>query len=41
MAKFGGTVYQTSLSNADEETLKQALAHEDISAAVEDSLELE
>ena len=40
MAKFGGTVYQTSLSNEDEETLKQALEHKDISAAVEDSLDL-
>ena len=39
MAKFGGTVYQTSLSNADEEALKKALEHEDISAAVEDSLD--
>lgn len=41
MAKFGGTVYQTSLSNEDEETLRKALEHKDISAAVEDTLELE
>ena len=41
MAKFGGTVYQTSLSNEDEETLKKALEHEDISAAVEETLDLE
>ena len=41
MAEFGGTVYQTSLSYEDEETLKKALEHEDISAAVEDTLELE
>ena len=40
MAKFGGTVYQTSLSNEDEETLKKALEHEDISAAVEETLDL-
>ena len=39
MAKFGGTVYQTSLSNEDEATLKQALEHEDISKAAEASLD--
>lgn len=39
MAKFGGTVYQTSLSNKDEEALKKALENEDISAAVEDTLD--
>ena len=38
MAKFGGTVYQTSLSKEDEETLKEALSHEDISQAAEESL---
>ena len=38
MAKFGGTVYQTSLSYEDEETLKQALEHEDVSKAAEASL---
>ena len=38
MAKFGGTVYQTSLSNEDEQTLKQALEHEDVSAAAQESL---
>jgi uncharacterized membrane protein len=27
MAKFGGTVYQTSLSNEDEQMLKKALEH--------------
>ena len=41
MAKFGGTVYQTSLSYEDEEALKKALEHEDISAAVEETLDLE
>jgi uncharacterized membrane protein len=30
MAKFGGTVYQTSLSYEDEDTLKKALEHEDV-----------
>jgi len=39
MAKFGGTVYQTSLSNEDEEALKKALENKDISAAVEDTLD--
>jgi uncharacterized membrane protein len=39
MAKFGGTVYQTSLSNEDEATLKQALEHEDISKAAQESLD--
>jgi uncharacterized membrane protein len=39
MAKFGGTVYQTSLSNEDEATLKQALEHEDVSAAAQESLD--
>ena len=38
MAKFGGTVYQTSLSNEDEEKLKKALEHEDVSAAAHESL---
>jgi uncharacterized membrane protein len=38
MAKLGGTVYQTSLSYEDEETLKQALEHEDVSKAAEASL---
>jgi len=32
ITKFGGTVYQISLSNEDEETLKKALEHEDNSA---------
>jgi uncharacterized membrane protein len=39
MAKLGGTVYQTSLSNEDEATLKKALENKEISAAVEDSLD--
>ena len=39
MAKFGGTVYQTSLSNEDEQALRKALEHEDISAAVAETLD--
>ena len=39
MAKFGGTVYQTSLSDEDEDTLKKALENEDISKAAEASLD--
>jgi uncharacterized membrane protein len=41
LAKFGGTVYQTSLSNEDEEKLKKALEHDDISASADEMLELE
>jgi uncharacterized membrane protein len=41
LAKFGGTVYQTSLSNEDEEKLKKALEHDDISASANEMLELE
>ena len=38
MAKFGGTVFQTSLSTEDEETLKKALEHDDVKAAAHESL---
>jgi uncharacterized membrane protein len=41
MSKLGGTVYQTSLSTEDEETLKQALEHEQISDAAKESLDEE
>ena len=41
MSKFGGDVYQTSLSQEDEEKLKMALEHEQVSDAAEDNLELE
>lgn len=41
MKVFGGTVYQTSLSKEDEEQLKKALEHEDVSAAAEEMVDLE
>jgi uncharacterized membrane protein len=41
MKVFGGTVFQTSLSKEDEEQLKQALEHENISAAAGEMVELE
>jgi uncharacterized membrane protein len=40
MKKFGGHVYQTSLSKEDEEKLKAVLAHEDVAPATEEALEL-
>lgn len=39
MAKFGGTVFQTSLSKEDEETLKQALEHDQLNEAAMESLD--
>ena len=39
LAEFGGEVYQTSLSNEDEQTLKDALNHEQISAAAQETLD--
>jgi uncharacterized membrane protein len=41
MQKFGGEVYQTSLSNEDEEKLKKALEHENVKDAAHDTLDLE
>lgn len=41
LQKFGGTVYQTSLSTEDEENLKKALEHDQVSASADEMLELE
>ena len=41
MSMFGGEVYQTSLSNEDEEKLKKALEHENVGAAADEMVELE
>ena len=41
MKQFGGEVYQTSLSNQDEEKLKQALEHENVKDAAHETLDLE
>ena len=38
MAKFGGKIFHTSLSNQDEEKLKKALEHKDVSAAAQESM---
>ena len=38
---FGDSVYQTSLSNEDEEKLKKALEHEDVNKAIEDNIDVE
>jgi uncharacterized membrane protein len=41
MQKFGGDVYQTSLSQEDEDKLKQALEHEQVKDAANEMVELE
>lgn len=41
LSKFGGDVYQTSLSNEDEEKLKKALEHDNVKAAADEMVELE
>jgi len=41
MSKFGGEVYQTSLSKEDEEKLKKALEHENVSDAAGEMVDLE
>ena len=40
LQKFGGEVYQTSLSNEDEEKLRKALEHENVKAAADELVEL-
>jgi uncharacterized membrane protein len=41
MSKFGGKVYQTSLSNEDEERLRKALEHDKVSDAADEMVELD
>ena len=41
LEKYGGHVYQTSLSTEDEENLKKALKHDQVSASADEMLELE
>ena len=41
MQKFGGNVYQTSLSQEDEDKLKQALEHDQVKDAADEMVELE
>ena len=40
LQKFGGTVFQTSLSQEDEDKLRMALEHEDVAEAALESAEL-
>jgi uncharacterized membrane protein len=39
LQKFGGTVYQTSLSTKDEEELKKTLEHDQVSTSADEMLE--
>jgi uncharacterized membrane protein len=41
MRKYGGHVAQTSLSEEDEQKLRQALEHNDVKAGVEESLDFD
>lgn len=41
LARFGGKVYQTNLSQEDEDLLKTALEHEQVKTAVHETLDLE
>lgn len=41
LRQFGGHVYRTSLSQEDEALLKKALEHEQVKAAVDETLELD
>jgi len=41
MQPFGGRIFQTSLAKEDEEKLKAALSHEQVKAAVDETIDLE
>ena len=41
MKKYGGHIAQTSLSEEDEQKLRQALEHDDVKAGVEDTLDFD
>ena len=41
MQKFGGNVYQTSLSQEDEDKLKQALGHDQVKDAADEMMDLD
>ena len=41
LQQFGGQVYQTNLSQEDEDLLKQALQHDQVKAAVHETLDLD
>lgn len=41
LARFGGQVYKTNLSSEDEALLKHALEHDQVKAAVHETLDLE
>ena len=41
MKKYGGHIAQTSLSEEDEQKLRQALEHDHVKAGVEDTLDFD
>jgi uncharacterized membrane protein len=41
LAPYGGHVFQTSLSQEDEQKLKQALAHQNVAESADETLDLE